>query len=232
MPGRHTAHIENREWVWGYREDDPMGGHDPYSSSKGCSELVTAAYRRSFFSPAGGDRQAVAIASVRAGNVIGGGDWALDRLVPDTLKAFMENRPVVVRNPHAIRPWQFVLEPLSGYLCLAEKLWAEGPDFAQGWNFGPNGDDARPVAWIVENLAGLWANGASWKIAQGEHVHEAHYLKLDCSKARERLQWRPRLDLSRALAWTVAWYRGLQDGKDMHALTTRQIVDYEALESA
>jgi CDP-glucose 4,6-dehydratase len=221
---------ENREWVWGYRENDPMGGHDPYSGSKGCSELVVAAYRRSFFSSELLDRHPAAIASVRAGNVIGGGDWAKDRLVPDTLKAFMESRPVCVRNPHAVRPWQFVLDPLAGYLRLVEKLWDSEGAFTEGWNFGPGDEDARPVQWVVEKIAEFWSERASWQVAEGQHAHEAHYLKLDCSKAREHLQWKPRLSLTEALAWTVDWYRGFQDGKNMAILTKKQITDYEMLE--
>jgi CDP-glucose 4,6-dehydratase len=220
---------ENREWPWGYRENEAMGGHDPYSSSKGCAELVAAAYRRSYFPVEKHNRHGVAIASVRAGNVIGGGDWAQDRLVPDTLQAFMEKRPVVLRNPHAIRPWQHVLEPLGGYLCLAEKLWESGAGFAEGWNFGPREEDARPVGWVVEKLAGYWGDGAFWQFTEGEHPYEAHYLKLDCSKARGRLQWEPRLSLEQALAWTVAWYRGFQGGQDMCSLTKGQIKDYEEL---
>lgn len=220
---------ENREWPWGYRENEAMGGHDPYSSSKGCAELVVSAYRRSYFPVERHDRHGVAIASVRAGNVIGGGDWAQDRLVPDTLQAFMEKRPVVLRNPGAVRPWQHVLEPLGGYLCLVERLWESGPELAEGWNFGPRDEDARPVGWLVEKLAGYWGEGAFWQVVEGEHPHEANYLKLDCSKARWRLQWEPRMSLDQALAWTVAWYRGFQAGVDVRALTRQQVKDYEEL---
>jgi CDP-glucose 4,6-dehydratase len=167
---------ENREWVWGYREDEPMGGHDPYSNSKGCSELVTSAYRRSFFG-----KGETALGSARAGNVIGGGDWALDRLVPDILRAFERGEAVVIRNPQSIRPWQHVLEPLSGYLALAERLHQDGAAWAEGWNFGPRDDDARPVQWIVETLATAWGGGATWRLDVGEQPHEANYLKLDIS---------------------------------------------------
>jgi CDP-glucose 4,6-dehydratase len=166
---------ENREWVWSYRENEAMGGYDPYSSSKGCAELVISAYRQSFFNKTG---NIVAVASARAGNVIGGGDWAADRLIPDVVRAVTERRPVVIRNPLAIRPWQHVLGPLSGYLLLAQKLYEDGADYAEGWNFGPNEDDARPVQWIVERLAELWGEDTSWMIDNAEHPHEAHYLKL------------------------------------------------------
>lgn len=220
---------ENREWVWGYRENEPMGGHDPYSSSKGCAELVISAYRRSFFPPEEYARHGVAVASVRAGNVIGGGDWAQDRLIPDIMRAFLEGRPVVIRSPGAIRPWQHVLEPLGGYLLLAERLWERGPEFAEAWNFGPNDDDARPVAWIVEYLATRWGEGARWELDSGRHPHEAHYLKLDCSKAKNLLGWFPRLNLATALDWVVEWYRGHQRGEDMRRLTESQIARYEEL---
>ncbi len=222
---------ENKEWVWGYRENEPMGGHDPYSSSKGCAELVTSAYRNSYFPVADYPRHGVAIASARAGNVIGGGDWAQDRLVPDVVNAFMEGRPVIIRSPRAIRPWQHVLEPLSGYLCLAEQLWERGAELAQGWNFGPD-DDARPVLWIVKYLADLWGEGAGWELDSAEHPHEAHYLKLDCSKAKSLLAWSPRLRLTTALEWTVEWYQGYRRDEDMRCLTEAQIARYEDMEAA
>jgi CDP-glucose 4,6-dehydratase len=212
---------ENREWVWGYREDEPMGGHDPYSSSKGCAELVTAAYRKSFFAEAG-----VVLASARAGNVIGGGDWAADRLVPDILRAFERGEPVQVRNPLSTRPWQHVLEPLSGYLTLAEALWESGPSFADGWNFGPLDEDARPVRWIVERMAEAWGEGAGWQHDAGEHPHEANYLKLDISKARHRLHWQPRWRLDTALDHIVSWHRAWLDQQDVRALCLAQIGDY------
>jgi CDP-glucose 4,6-dehydratase len=217
---------ENREWVWGYREDEPMGGFDPYSNSKGCMELVTAAYRNSFFNPKDFPRHGVALASVRAGNVIGGGDWAEDRLIPDMIRAFARDQPALIRNPASIRPWQHVLEPLSGYLLLGELLHAQGPRFAEAWNFGPNDDDARPVGWIVERLAGLWGPGASWLLDPGRQPHEATFLRLDCLKAKTRLGWRPRWDLATALGHIVDWYRACEAGEDLRARTLGQIAQY------
>lgn len=211
---------ENREWVWGYRESEPMGGDDPYSSSKACAELVTSAFRRSFLEAAG-----VAVASARAGNVIGGGDWAQERLVPDILRAFEQNRPVQIRNPHAIRPWQHVLEPLSGYLALAQRLFGE-PAYAEGWNFGPDDGDARSVEWIVLHLATIWGDGATWALDDGCHPHEATYLKLDISKARSRLGWNPRWGLLHALERTVDWHRAWRSGEDMHTFCLQQIAEY------
>jgi CDP-glucose 4,6-dehydratase len=217
---------ENREWAWGYRENEAMGGYDPYSSSKGCAELVTAAYRNSYFHPDRYKEHGVAIASGRAGNVIGGGDWADDRLIPDIMRAISESRPVHVRNPHAIRPWQHVLEPLSGYLVLAQKLYEEGASYAEGWNFGPNDEDAKPVQWIVEKLTQAWGEGASWELDAGEHPHEAHYLKLDCSKAKDRLDWHPRWRLGEALIEIADWHQAYRNGKNMRELTLRQIDAY------
>ena len=219
---------ENREWVWGYRENEPMGGFDPYSSSKGCAELVTSAYRNSFFPAQKHAEHHVALASARAGNVIGGGDWAKDRLIPDILAGFSRGEPVLVRSPHAIRPWQHVLEPLRGYLVLAEKLYTDGPAFAEAWNFGPLGDDARPVEWIARELANRWGEGAAWRVSGGDHPHEASYLKLDISKAGHRLDWHPALRLSEALDLIVDWARGQQQGRDVRELTLRQIAGYEA----
>ena len=215
---------ENREWAWGYRENEPMGGHDPYSSSKGCAELVTAAYRASFFSQ---NAELPIVASARAGNVIGGGDWAKDRLIPDIVRALQEERPVQIRSPHAIRPWQHVLEPLSGYLTLAERCWSEGAGCAEGWNFGPNDADARPVQWIVERMTQRWGEGACWERDAAPHPHEAHYLKLDASKAKMRLGWQPRLDLGATLDWVVEWYRRFAQGADARTLTLEQIALYE-----
>lgn len=212
---------ENREWVWGYREDEAMGGYDPYSSSKGCSELVSNAYRKSFLQASG-----IGLATARAGNVIGGGDWAVDRLVPDTLKALEQRRPVLIRNPHAVRPWQHVLEPLSGYLLLAESLFEHGQLDAEGWNFGPCDDDARPVQWVVERLCKEWGAGASWVLQPGDHPHEAHYLKLDVSKARQRLNWSPRLPLQTALTQVNEWHQEWLSGSDMQAISLRQITEY------
>jgi CDP-glucose 4,6-dehydratase len=222
----------NREsMLWGYRETDPMGGHDPYSSSKGCTELVVASYRQSFFEPrstAEGEG-AVALASVRAGNVIGGGDWATDRLVPDAIRAFASGRPVHIRRPDAIRPWQHVLDPLGGYLLLAEQLWANDAPRSGAWNFGPDADDARPVAAVVEQMIQRWGEGAAATLDDGPHPHEATYLRLDCSKARSLLGWRPRLPLARALDWTVEWYRAVQNGEDARTHSLDHIHRYEAL---
>jgi CDP-glucose 4,6-dehydratase len=214
---------ENREWTWGYREDEPMGGHDPYSNSKGCAELVSSAYRRSFFQQGG-----PALATARAGNVVGGGDWATDRLVPDVLRAFEKDEPVVIRSPHSTRPWQHVLEPLSGYLVLAQRLCNDGAAFAEGWNLGPRDEDARPVHWIVERLAQLWGGGARWQLDDGAHPHEAHALKLDISKARARLGWQPRWRLAETLGHIVTWHRAWLAGEDVRALCLRQIDLYSA----
>ncbi|MDB5619766.1 CDP-glucose 4,6-dehydratase [Tardiphaga sp.] len=215
---------ENKEWLWGYRESEPMGGHDPYSSSKGCAELVTAAYRRSFFNEENYATHGIALASARAGNVIGGGDWAADRLIPDMMRAIEAGRPVAIRNPHAIRPWQHVLEPLSGYLALAEKLHTHGPAFAEGWNFGPAESDARPVQWIVEQLTTMWGDGASWQLDTAEgQPHEAHYLKLDCSKSRMLLNWQPKWSLNQALHMITDWHKCALQGDDMYAKTLGQI---------
>jgi len=214
---------ENREWVWGYREDEAMGGHDPYSSSKGCAELVSAAYRKSFLKEAG-----IAMATARAGNVIGGGDWAADRLVPDILSALQQQRPVLIRNPHAIRPWQHVLEPLSGYLLLAERLFSEGQSCAEGWNFGPRDEDARTVQWITEHLCKAWSEGAEWTLQPGTHPHEASYLKLDISKARQRLAWNPRWSLQTALSHIVEWHKAWLTAADMRAVCLNQIALYQS----
>jgi CDP-glucose 4,6-dehydratase len=213
---------ENREWEWGYREHEPMGGFDPYSSSKGCSELVTDAFRRSFFSDPAGPR----LASARAGNVIGGGDWGEDRLVPDIMRAALAGEQVRVRNPSSIRPWQHVLNPLSGYLLLAQSLW-EQPELAEGWNFGPTDEDARPVGWIVERIAAQWPHDLHWTQDDGPHPHEARYLKLDSSKARAQLGWRPGLDLAATLDSIVDWYRQLRDGADIRAVTLGQIEAFQ-----
>lgn len=212
---------ENQEWIWGYRENEPMGGHDPYSSSKACAELVTAAYRRSFLAT-----QRVALASARAGNVIGGGDWAADRLIPDILRAFEARKMVSIRNPDAIRPWQHVLEPLSGYLMLAEKLSTQGTEFAAGWNFGPEDRDARTVEWIVRHLVDLWGGDAAWSCDEGRHPHEARYLKLDISKARGHLGWQPRWTLETALERTIEWHKAWLADTDMHDVSLKQIADY------
>ena len=218
---------ENREWIWGYRENEPMGGYDPYSNSKGCAELVASAYRASFFNPDQYAKHRVAVASARAGNVIGGGDWAEDRLIPDIMRAIVQGKPVQIRSPHAIRPWQHVLEPLSGYLVLAQKLHENGAAFSEGWNFGPNDEDAKPVSWIVDRLTTMWGEGAAWALDGGNHPHEAHYLKLDCSKAKARLGWHPRWHLEEALAAIVEWHRAHQAGSNMREITLRQIAAYD-----
>ena len=215
---------ENREWVWGYREQEPMGGYDPYSSSKGCAELVTAAYRNSFF-PA--DSQ-TAIATARAGNVIGGGDWSNDRLIPDILRAINNKQTIIIRNPQAIRPWQHVLDPLAGYLLLAEKLYQGEEDFRNGWNFGGSDQDTQPVEWIVATMLELWVDaGVGWECDQIPQPHEANYLKLDCSKAKAYLGWEPQLDLTTALAWVVEWTKAWARGANMGEFTKQQILDYK-----
>lgn len=214
---------ENREQIWAYREDDPMGGHDPYSASKGAAELVTASMRRSFF-----DGTQCGVASARAGNVIGGGDWAVDRLVPDCIRAFTAGEKVEIRNPAATRPWQHVLEPLAGYLVLAESL-AETPDeFAEGWNFGPRDQDVLPVEYIADTLVDLWGGDAAWFLTEGAHPHEAMALNVDATKAKHRLGWQPRLDLNTALRWTVEWQRGLNT-KAAQNLCAEQIQQYTNL---
>lgn len=220
---------ENKEWVWGYRESEPMGGYDPYSNSKGCAELVTAAYRNSFFNPGKYSEHHVALATGRAGNVIGGGDWAEDRLIPDILRAISEGQPVTIRSPHAVRPWQHVLEPISGYLLLAQKLYEDGVTYAEGWNFGPNDEDAQPVQWIVEHLAQQWGDGASWRLDQADHPHEANYLKLDCSKARYRLDWQPRWSLAHTLERIVAWQRAYLAKQNMREFSLKQIADFQGM---
>jgi len=209
---------ENREWEWGYREGEPVGGHDPYSSSKGCAELVTSAFRRSFFS----DPDSPRLASARAGNVIGGGDWGEDRLVPDIMRAVQAGEPVRVRNPRSIRPWQHVLNPLSGYLVLVQAL-CDSPDHACEWNFGPADDDARTVGWIVERMGELWPAELRTVFDDGPGGHEARYLKLDSSRARAQLGWRPLVALDTALQSIVEWHSALSKGADMRAETLRQI---------
>jgi CDP-glucose 4,6-dehydratase len=212
---------ENREWVWPYRESDPVGGHDPYSSSKACAELVTSAYRRSFLSQSG-----VAIASARAGNVIGGGDWALDRLLPDFFRAAQRRQPLQVRHPQAIRPWQHVLEPLCGYLLLAEQLLEKGQAAAEAWNFGPNETDDRSVDWLLSHLVTLMP-GTSWQPLGAEQVHEAGTLKLDSAKARSRLAWSSRWSLTEALDKTVEWHLAWAAGAPMRGASLRQIAAHE-----
>jgi CDP-glucose 4,6-dehydratase len=217
---------ENLEDRRAYRETDPMGGFDPYSSSKGCAELVTAAYRSSYFSCSNG-RPSVAVASARAGNVIGGGDWAVDRLVPDWIRAVLEGRETIIRNPDAVRPWQHVLGPLGGYLLLAQRLCEDGARYSDSWNFGPEDAEARPASFIVERLCHLWGPDARWTVHRGHQPHEARCLRLDSAKARAQLGWQPHWDLDRALEATVKWYKTYQSGQDTRPLVLEQIHSYQ-----
>ncbi len=219
---------ENHEWAWGYRETDALGGYDPYSASKGAAEIVTAAYRHSFFPPELYTEHSVAVASVRAGNVIGGGDWSAERLIPDIVRAFTKGEPALIRSPKAMRPWQHVFDALHGYIMLAERMWSDS-GFAEGWNFGPLDDDTKPVMWIVEHMTELWGDGARWEYDSQPAPHEATLLKLDSSKARSRLAWMPKLNLLTALEWTVSWYKENHAGCDMRAMTLKQIAQYKDL---
>ncbi|MCJ8294565.1 MAG: CDP-glucose 4,6-dehydratase [Oceanospirillaceae bacterium] len=212
---------ENREWEWGYRENEPMGGHDPYSNSKGCAELVTSAYRSSFLAEKG-----VGLASARAGNVIGGGDWADDRLIPDILHAFEQDRPVIIRNPKSTRPWQHVLEPLSGYLVLAQELYKAPQEYAEGWNFGPKDEDVKPVAWILDKMVENWHGSAHWELDNTAHPHEAGYLKLDISKARSRLNWQPNWNLAETLERITNWHQAWLNQEEMQYLCLKEINEY------
>ena len=212
---------ENREWVWGYRENEPMGGHDPYSSSKGCAELVSSAYRQSFLLEKG-----IALATARAGNVIGGGDWAKDRIVPDAMRAFIRKNKLLIRNPIATRPWQHVLEPLSGYLMLCQQLIEQPEHFSGGWNFGPNDEDAKPVSTLADIMVNSWGDGVDWGSNEGMHPHEAIFLKLDCSKAKMQLKWNPIWNLKRSLDETVLWYKAWVNQADMDEFTLNQIETY------
>jgi CDP-glucose 4,6-dehydratase len=218
---------ENNEWVWGYRENEPFGGFDPYSNSKACSELITSAYRSSYFNTRDYERHGVAVATARAGNVIGGGDWATDRLIPDIIRAMLAGEPVQIRNPHSIRPWQHVLEPLSGYLTLAWKLFEAGSEFAEGWNFGPAVEEAKPVGWIVQTMCALWGNKARFEIDDGDHPHEAHYLKLDCSKALTQLDWQPRWNLEKTLQSIIEWVSVYSSTGNLRRCCLEQIQSYE-----
>jgi CDP-glucose 4,6-dehydratase len=218
---------ENKEWVWAYRENEPMGGYDPYSNSKACSELVTSSYRSSYFNASDASAHPAGVASARAGNVIGGGDWAADRIIPDCVRAVLSDKKISIRNPRALRPWQHVLEPLGGYLLLAQRLCRAGKDYGEGWNFGPEDSDARPVEWIVKNICAKWGHGAGYEVDKGPHPHEANYLKLDISKAKARLQWRPRWSLDRALDKIVEWTKAYQKGEDVRAVCLRQIREYQ-----
>jgi len=215
---------ENKEWIWGYREDEPMGGYDPYSASKACAELVSSAYRSSFFQL---DEHKIAMATARAGNVIGGGDWAKDRLMTDLITSLTSGKSLLIRNPNAIRPWQHVLEPLLGYLMLAEKLFTHGGEFAEAWNFGPNDEDAKPVSWLTERLTRFWKGNVKWQMQPGKHPHEANHLKLDISKAKTKLGWSPTIDIERALWLTAEWVQQLADGADARIITLQQIQTYQ-----
>jgi CDP-glucose 4,6-dehydratase len=214
---------ENKEWVWGYRENEPMGGYDPYSNSKGCAELVTSAYRQSYFSNSNSINK---VASARAGNVIGGGDWSEDRLIPDAIKAFEANKPLMIRNPLATRPWQHVLEPLSGYLILAQALYDQGLAFASGWNFGPRDEDNRSVQEVVDLLISGWSDSASWEKEGSEQPHEANLLKLDCSKARVQLRWAPKWNLDKTVQKIVEWQKAFQAKENMQEVSLAQINQY------
>ncbi|HKN19682.1 MAG TPA: CDP-glucose 4,6-dehydratase, partial [Dissulfurispiraceae bacterium] len=223
---------ENKEWMWGYRENEPLGGYDPYSSSKACSELVTSAYRSSYFHPGDYAAHGVGVASARAGNVLGGGDWASDRLIPDCVRALLKGEKMRIRNPHAIRPWQHVLDPLSGYLTLAQKLFETGPRYSEAWNFGPEEGDMKPVIWLVDRLCTKWGNNASYTVDQGTHVHEANYLKLDCSKAKAMLGWRPIWDLGKAIDSVIEWTQAFKENKDVAAVCICQMEAYSAAAEA
>lgn len=218
---------ENREWPWGYREHDPMGGFDPYSNSKACSELITASYRQSFFNQDTFSEHGVSLASARAGNVIGGGDWATDRLIPDSIRSLLKGEKIKVRNPHSIRPWQHVLEPLGGYMVLAQKLYGQGISYAEGWNFGPNTEGAKTVEWIVKRLCEKWGPDAEYEIYPSDGNHEAHFLKLDCSKAEFKLGWESKWDINIALDKVIEWTLSYAKNKDMQKICLQQIHEYE-----
>ena len=220
---------ENMQWSWGYRENDQLGGNDPYSCSKACVELITKSYRASYFSPNGSRRSDAVIASARAGNVIGGGDWAKDRLIPDVLRAIETGKCVKIRNPISTRPWQHVLVPLSGYLNLVERLWTGDTNYAQPWNFGPDDGDAKPVSWIVEYLCKKCGNGACWELDDEAHPHEDTYLKLDCSSAQVMLKWYPKIPLYKALDWIVEFYRAYLSGDDLRPIVESQIQRFQEM---
>lgn len=222
---------QNRGRATGYREKEPLGGRDPYSSSKACAEIITSAFRHSFFTSKENGNSGLHLASARAGNVIGGGDWAADRLIPDLIRAFSGNEPVKIRNPKAIRPWQHVLEPVSGYLKLAEKLWREHAPYADAWNFGPSIKGAKPVEWITQYIANSWGNGAKWELDEAEHHYESPCLKLNSAKSRLRLGWSPLLTIRETLDWTVSWYKRFYSGEDARAITLEQLYAFMKLDS-
>jgi len=217
---------ENKEWHWGYRENEPMGGYDPYSNSKGCSELVTSSFRSSFFNPKEYTKHGVALASARAGNVLGGGDWSEDRLIPDFIRSIINGEKVKIRSPYAIRPWQHVLEPLSGYLNLCQKLYTYGPDFAEGWNFGANDIDAKNVEWVTAKICEFWGEGAGYEIDTAPQPHEASYLKLDCSKAKVLLGWNQKWNVEFTLKMIVEWYKDYLKNADLRNVCLNQIEMY------
>lgn len=217
---------ENKEWIWGYRENDPMGGYDPYSNSKACSELVTSSYRNSFFNPKNFELHGVALASARAGNVIGGGDWAENRLVPDCIRAILKNEKITIRYPYAIRPWQHVLEPLSGYLLLAQKLYMEGAQYAEGWNFGPQDYDAKTVEWMVQTICRKWGGHSTYQMEKGHNYHEATFLKLDSSKSMQKLGWKPRWNAEYAIEKVVEWTKAYAQHECIEEICLKQIKEY------
>jgi len=213
----------------GFQETDRLGGHDPYSNSKACAELVTSSFRNSFFASSENEKNGIALASCRAGNVIGGGDWGTDRLIPDIMRAALNDEVIKIRYPNAIRPWQYVLDPLNGYLTLAEKLWASGSEYSEGWNFGPLTNDEKSVKWITEKLIEKWDSNIKWKIDNDIGLHEASYLKLNCSKATMRLDWKPKMNLDQGINWTTEWYKQYQQKNDMRKFTEKQIDDFQLL---
>lgn len=217
---------ENKEWIWPYRETDPLGGYDPYSSSKACAEIVTASMRRAFFDPERNPVNHVGIATARAGNVIGGGDWAKDRLIPDFIRAILNNEKIIIRHPMAIRPWQHVFEPLSGYMLLAEKLFYEGTKYSEAWNFGPDPSDVRTVEWIINKLYELWQSKPNFVISDQENVHEAQQLRLDCSKARTLLNWEPKWSLETALKMIIEWISVYKKQGDVYKICLKQIEQF------
>lgn len=220
---------ENNGSMHIHQENDPMGGYDPYSSSKGCAELVTSSFRNSFFNPTDFEKHGITLASVRAGNVIGGGDWARDRLIPDIMNGILEHNTIKIRNPQAIRPWQFVLEPLRGYLLLAEKMWNNHLGYSEAWNFGPNDDDAKPVSWILDKLTELWGNNIRWELNTKNFEHESNFLRLDCTKAKNKLGWTPKTSLSDALKLVVEWYKNYEQKNDIRKITEEQIEKFNLL---
>ncbi len=217
---------ENKEWLWSYRENEPLGGYDPYSASKACSELITSSYRRSYFHANDYPKHEVGLASARAGNVIGGGDWSADRLIPDCIRCLLEGAEIQIRNPQATRPWQHVMEPLSGYLLLARKLYENGPAFAEEWNFGPNDADVKPVEWVVKEICRKWGGNTAYRTIKGNHPHEAGLLKLDCSKAKSHLGWHPRWSLEQTIDKLIEWTRVYSDKLDLRAVTMKQIEEF------